>query len=221
MATVGDIVLAWRKGRGASRVPVGVLRRDASGRVSFEYTISTEEAAAIRFLPYAEFPRFGTRYTENVLDIFAQRLTKPERPDIAAYYDFWEIPEAHRADKYYLLAHTQGLLATDNFEFLARFKLSPGESFISEICGLSHTRPRPDAVHVGEELSWKRNPLNEHDANAVEIFKDGERLGNLKLIHCDVFGAEGAESLKIRVKNVCRNGHLNRAFVRIERADNG
>jgi hypothetical protein len=47
-------------------------------------------------------------YTENVLEIFGQRLTKSERSDIQKYYDFWEIEPENKEDKYYLLSHTQG-----------------------------------------------------------------------------------------------------------------
>ncbi len=69
------------------------------------------------------------------LDIFAQRLIKSERPDIQNFYDFWEIEPQFKDDKFYLLGHTQGLLPTDNFEFLADYKPVEGLHFLTEIAG--------------------------------------------------------------------------------------
>jgi hypothetical protein len=39
----------------------------------------------------------------------------------------------------YLLAHTQGLVPTDNFEFLADFYLTKNLKFVSEIAGLTYS----------------------------------------------------------------------------------
>ena len=73
------------------------------------------------FTPYVDFPDTTKVYTEKVLDVFGQRLIKTERSDIQKYLDFWNISKEYQNDKFYLLAYTQGMLSTDNFEFLADF----------------------------------------------------------------------------------------------------
>jgi hypothetical protein len=214
MKALGRIFLAWRSGKGNPRYKVGIIQKDGAG-VNFHYLISQEKATEIRFTPYTDFPDLSKKYTENVLDIFGQRLTKPERGDIQKYYDFWEIKPEYKNDKYYLLAHTQGLLATDNFEFLAEYSLMENLSFISEICGLSHSQLSPQIIENGDELRWKLDKGNEHDPKAVEVFKGDTFLGYVKIVHSEVFYEKGGDKLKIKVKSIDRNGHLNRVFIKI------
>lgn len=218
MRAIGNIYLTWRKGKGNSRTAVGVIKRNATDGVRFQYIEAGVLKAKLEgFNGFADFPDTSKSkvYTENVLEILGKRLTNSDRADIQKYYDFWEIKPEFNHDKYYLLAHTQGLLATDNFEFLADYSPIEGLSFISEICGLSHTKPAVDGIFEGEELKWKYNRLNPFDNKAVEVYKGDFRLGNVKLIHCNVFHKAGGNKLKIKVKSIERNGHLNRVFIKI------
>jgi len=216
MKAIGNIYLTWRKGKGNSRTAVGVIKRNATDGVRFQYIDSGVKKAILEgFNGFADFPDTSKEYKENVLDIIGKRLTNSERTDIQKYYDFWEIKPEFKNDKYYLLAHTQGLLATDNFEFLADYSPIEGLSFISEICGLSHTKPSVDTISEGDVLRWEFNKKNLFDNKAVEVYKGDFRLGNVKLIHCNVFHKPGGDKLKIRVKSIEKNGHLNRVFIKI------
>ena len=216
MKAIGNIYLTWRKGKGHSRIPVGVIKRNVTNGVRFQYIEKgLKKAYKDGFVNFTDFPDTSINkvYTENVLEILGKRLTNPDRADIQKYYDFWEIKPEHKDEKYYLLAHTQGLLATDNFEFLADYSPIQGLSFISEICGLSYTKPANDLLIEGEELSWKYNKLNLFDNKAVEVYKGGFRIGNVKLIHCNIFHKPGGDKLKIKVKSIEKNGFLNRVFI--------
>lgn len=218
MKAIGNIYLTWRKGKGHSRIPVGVIKRNVTDGVRFQYLEDgIKKAHKDGFINYTDFPDTNKDriYFENVLEIFGKRLTKSEREDIQKYYDFWEIKQEFKDDKYYLLAHTQGLLAIDNFEFLADYSPVEGLSFISEICGLSHTNPPLDIIKEEEELMWKLNKLNPFDNKSVEVYQGDFRLGNVKLIHCNVFHKPGGDNLKIRVKSIEKNGQLNRVFIKI------
>jgi hypothetical protein len=215
MKTLEDIYLVWRAGKGNRRLKTGIIQKDSTWEVCFNYIISPEEASGSGFIPYTDFPDLDKTYKENVLDIFGQRLTKPDRGDIQKYYDFWEVDPKYKNDKYYLLAHTQGLLATDNFEFLASFLPEKGLSFTSEICGLSHYNVSPDAIKEGDELHWSLDVHNEYDEYAVKVFKGDIFLGYVKIIHSEAFYKQGGDSLKIKVKSIDKNGHLNRVFIKI------
>jgi len=212
---LGNIYLTWRLGKGQRRHKVGIIRKNNTQGIRFRYLLSKEEATKIGFAPYTDFPDLSKEFTENVLEIFGQRLTKSERGDIKTYYDFWEISPEYKDDKYYLLAHTQGLLATDNFEFLADYSPIKNLSFISEVCGLSHYQISSDIIKEGDNLRWEYDSRNEYDKKAIKVFKKDLLLGYVKIVHSGIFYKTRGENLKIKVKSIDSNGFLNRVFIKI------
>jgi hypothetical protein len=212
---IGNIYLTWRSGKGQRRHKVGIIRKNSTCGIRFRYLITNEEASRMGFTPYTDFPNISKEYSENVLEIFGQRLTKSERGDIQKYYDFWEIEPEHKEDKYYLLAHTQGLLATDNFEFLADYSPLKNLSFTSEICGLSHYKISSDIIKEGDELCWEYDSQNKYDNRAIKVFKKDTLLGYVKIVHSYIFYKHGGQGLKIKVKSIDSNGYLNRIFIKI------
>ena len=216
MKAIGTIYLAWRKGKGNRRKIVGVIKRNATNGVRFRYiTAGVEDAQKEGFTPYIDFPEINKIYTDNVLEIFGQRLIKTERTDIQKYLDFWDIDPKFKDDKFYLLAYTQGLQSNDNFEFLADFHPIKGLCFVSEICGLTHNKIEPGFLSDGDKLSWKLEKDNTKDTFAVKVFKVGKALGYVKMIHSKVFHANAKSGLQIRVKRVDQNGTVNRVFIEI------
>lgn len=212
---IANIKLAWRKGAGFPRIIIGIIKRNAFG-VSFSYIPEgLEEAKKSGFVTYTDFPDETKVYTDGVLDIFGLRLNKSERGDIQKYYDYWEINPKYKEDKYYMLAHTQGLLPTDNFEFLADFYPTRELSFTSELCGLTNLKLDKDTLEEGDLLRWERDPHNEFDRFAVKVFKGETFVGYIKKVHSRIFYKKCRSKLKITVKSVNRNGHLNRAFIKI------
>lgn len=212
---IANIKLAWRKGAGFPRIIIGIIKRNAFG-VSFSYIPEgLEEAKKSGFVTYTDFPDETKVYTDGVLDIFGLRLNKSERGDIQKYYDYWEINPKYKEDKYYMLAHTQGLLPTDNFEFLADFYPTRELSFTSELCGLTNLKLDKDTLEEGDLLRWVRDPYNEFDRFAVKIFKGETFVGYIKKVHSRIFYKKCRSKLKITVKSINRNGHLNRAFIKI------
>ena len=67
----------------------------------------------------------------------------------------------------------------------------------------------------GDLLRWERERSNEYDKFAIKVFKGDIFVGRVKRIHSRVFYKKNGDSLKITVKTVNRNGHLNRAFIKI------
>lgn len=216
MKAIGTIYLSWRKGKGFPRKVVGVIKRNTTDGVRFKYIKkSVVEAEKDGFTPYIDFPDIEKEYSENVLEIFGQRLIKTERSDIRKYLDFWVIDPLYEDDKYYLLAHTQGMQSNDNFEFLADFYPVKGLRFISEICGLTHNKVESGTLKPGDKLLWKLDTANPNDQNAVKVYKADKYLGYIKLIHSRVFHKKSTAELKITVKSVDQNGSVNRVFVEI------
>lgn len=213
---IGHIFLAWRKGLGCPRIIIGVIKRNATEGVTFRYIQGgLVEAKKEGFVIYPDFPDENKVYSDHVLDIFGQRLNKPEREDIHRYYSYWEIDSSRKDDKYYLLAHTQGMLPTDNFELLADYNPVKGLSFTSELCGLTHLKLSAETLEEGDLLRWERDSANEYDKFAVKVFKGDVYVGLVKRIHSRVFYRKKGDKLKIVVKSVNKNGHLNKAFIKI------
>ena len=214
--SIGHIYLAWRKGAGYPRIPIGVIKRNVTDGVTFRYLQDgLDEAKKEGFITYTDFPEEDRIYNMNVLDIFGQRLNKSEREDIKKYYAYWEIDPLYQDDKFYLLAHTQGLLPTDNFEFLADYNPVKGLSFTSELCGLTKLKLDKDTLQEGDVLRWEKDPKNAHDKFAVRVYKGDTFVGYIKKIHSRIFYKKSRGKLRISVKSLNRNGHLNRAFIKI------
>ena len=151
-----------------------------------------EKAKQEGFAPYTEFPVVEQVYNGNVLDIFAQRLIKSERPDIQNFYSFWEIEPQFKDDKFYLLGHTQGLrYLQSTFEFLADYNPVAGLHFLTEIAGLSaYQLPIETLLRRRRFLRFEidKDEINMIKKPGVKIFKAGEKeVGYVKKIHCRVF----------------------------------
>ena len=216
MKEIGCIFLSWRKGVGYERHIVGVIKKSVSKGYFFSYIKDGIEKAKVEgFAPYTEFPEEGKTYKENVLETFSQRLTKSDRPDIQDFYSFWEIKPQYKDDKYYLLAHTMGLLPTDNFELLADYRPKKDLSFMTDLAGMSKLKLPSGSVKAGDILSFEPEPTNRHDKHAVKVFKDGIPLGYIKKIHSKVFHGKRSKGIKLVVKAVDQNGVIKRIFVKV------
>ncbi|MDB5191340.1 MAG: hypothetical protein JWQ96_903 [Segetibacter sp.] len=210
------IYLSWRPGRGNRRFIVGQLEHFDEHRYEFHYfPEEVEKAIEFGFSPYTEFPNVETVYNGNSLEIFAQRLTKSERPDIQSFYDFWEIEPQFRTNKFYLLGHTQGLLPSDNFEFLADYNPVKGLHFVTELAGLSHLQLPSDLLKTGDILQFELEKHNRYDPEAVKVFKGEIEVGYIKKIHSRVFHKDGNSGLKLSVKALDKNGIIKRVFVKV------
>ena len=216
MKEFDKIYLSWRKGTGGIRHIVCDIERIGGDIFVFKYDT---EAVAIAekdgFSPYTEFSDINKKYEGNVVDIFAQRLIRSDRTDVQKFYDFWEIEERYFSDKFYLLGHTQGLLPTDNFEFLADYNAIPGIHFLTDIAALSVMQHSPDVITDRDELQIKLETENEHDPHAVAVYKGDLKIGYIKKIHCHVFHKPGGENLKLKIKAIDKNGVIKRIFVKV------
>lgn len=177
----GHLYLSWFSTHNRQRHIDSILKKNATLRLRFAYLKEGVEAAkADVFSPYTEFPDIGKVYTEGVLEIFGQRIMKQERSDIADYYAFWEIDPKFKDDKYYLLAHTQGLNPTDNFEFLADYNPSKQLRFLTDLASLSKLQLPANSVKPGDVLTYALEPDNTYDDKAVKVFKGEQEVGYIK-----------------------------------------
>ena len=218
MIEFDKIHLVWRKGTGHRRVSVGILEKTPEGKHVFKYSPDVFELQKTQgFTPYTEFQDLNKTYNGNVAEIFGQRLMKSDRTDVDTFYNFWEVDTDKTSDKFYLLGKTQGLVPTDNFEFLAEYQLIPNLHFLTELASLSVNDPKltKGTIQIGDKLRFEKEPENEFDNWAVKVFKDDIFIGYVKKYHCRVFYEPGAEKLKLTVKAIDQNGYIKRLFVKI------
>lgn len=216
MKEIGNIFLSWRAGSGHRRHIVGVLRLNSTKGVRFTYIPDeVENAKQDGFTPYTEFPDTRKVYDGSVLDIFGQRIIKPERSDKSTFFDFWEIKPEYADNKYYLLAHTMGLLPTDNFEFLADYNPIKGLCFITDLAGLTHIPLRAGSLNVGEHLKYEFDKNNPYDKYAIKITSGNQHIGYIKKIHSKVFHKMRSGKIDLFVKAIDQNGTIKRVFVKV------
>ena len=89
MIEFDKIHLVWRQGAGTRRVSVGILEKTTDGKHVFKYDADVAELQKTDgFTLYTEFQDIHKQYNGNVAEIFGQRLTKSDRPDVNTFYDF-------------------------------------------------------------------------------------------------------------------------------------
>lgn len=218
MKQIANIYVAWRRGPGHRRYLIGKIRHSVTDGITFSYLAEgVNDAQKEGFTPFTEFPNIDrgqdNPYKSDVIKIFGQRLLKSERLDAAEFYEFWDISPGTKHTRYYLLAKTQGLLPTDNFEFLADYNPVKGLSFITDLAGLSHLQLSNDSISVGDELDWEFEEDNPIDQRAIKVYKKQLHIGYIKKVHSEVFHKKSKYRLKIKVKALEKNGKINKVFV--------
>jgi hypothetical protein len=192
MTEFDKIYLSWRKGIGNVRFIVGVLEKTTTDSFVFQYdNEQVEQAGKEGFKPYTEFS------------------------DVQKFYDFWEIEPQFFNDKFYLLGHTQGLLPTDHFEFLADYNPVSHLHFLTDLARVEIQQHSSDRLAEGDELQVRLEKDNQHDSEAVAVYKNDLKIGYIKKVHCRVFHKEGGAKLKLKVKAVDKNGIIKKAFVKV------
>jgi len=216
MTEFDKIYLAWRTGTSERRHIVGLLQRLPDGGYVFQYLPEARKLSEEKgFIPYTEFPDLDKQYKDNVVDIFAQRLTRTDRTDSAQFFSFWEVDPQRIQDKFYLLGKTQGLVSTDNFEFLAEYHFEKGIHFLTDVAGLTHLQLSKDSVLPGDNLSFRLEGTNEYDPLAVALFKGDLAVGYIKKVHNKIFHEPDSSLLQVKVKAVEQNGTIRKIFVTV------
>lgn len=210
MKSIGNIYLAWRKDDKSPRILVGVIKKNATSGVRFFYLADGAiEARRLGFEAYRDFPNVIEVYTENVLRSFGQRILQAARPDKEAYFDFWQVNNEFKSKPFYMLAYTQGMLPSDNFEFLASFNPRKDFSLVTELCDLTSNDLASGTLHPDDVLPYTYDRKSE----LATVYKDKTAVGKVKVVHSRIFGK--TKQLVVRVHRLEKSEKGDRVFVRI------
>lgn len=208
MKSIGNIYLAWRKDAKSPRILVGVIKHNATDGLRFFYLADGAlEARRQGFETYKGFPDVTHVYTENVLRIFGHRILQAAGSDIEAYFDAWHINREYKSKPLYMLAYTQGMLPTDNFEFLASFNPRKDFSLVTEVCQLSSDH----ALAEGDVLRY----VSVKNSEVVKLYKGTMKIGEVKEVHARLFGK--AKNFVVRVHWIEKGDDSDRVFIHISR----
>lgn len=213
---VRTIYLSWRKGKGGRRKLVGILKRTATNGIVFKYLKEgVKDAESEGFKEYPGFPlRFDKEYKEDDLDVFSLRLIPFDRKDNIQLLKFWEAEDV--SDKFDLLALTQGILPTDNFEFLGVFNPYKRFKFVTDLAGLSHLSLEKGTLSKGDVLNYE---IEFHDKafgkKAIKVFKSNTHIGYIKNVHNNIF-LQTPKKIKLSIKEIEQNGIIKNVFVLVD-----
>jgi hypothetical protein len=216
--SIGNVYLSWRSGAGKRRHLVGIIKHSSTQGITFRYLEDGVRDAEIEgFTPYTEFPNVGELYSDNILEIFQQRLIKSVRKDIESFYDFWNIQDDEKQNPLMLLSKTMGLVPTDNFELLASYNPVKGLSFITDLAGLSHSNISIGLIEVGQSLKFRFESANSQDPGAISLETLSDvKIGYIKRIHNRLFHKLNSKAIvDISIKAIDKNGTIKKVFVQI------
>jgi len=216
MVRVREIMVTWKSGVGARRKIVGVIKRSATNGITFRYIESgCIDAKKEGFNGYTGFPLDNNKvYEEKNLDIFSLRLVPFERKESATVLKFWEAEGI--TDKFDLLALTQGLLPTDNFEFLGLFYPTKNFKFVTDVAGLSHNKIPKGLVSVSDSIEYIiEDNANAYKGKAIKLLKNDVEIGYIKNVHNNIF-LETKEKLKLTVRGIEENGKVKNIFLLVD-----
>lgn len=215
------VALMWRPGKGHRRICVGYIFVPKNGAgIRFSYLdegVTEAKNADPNFCGYPGLPLEYKQFSSlQVSEVFFGRLINNSRNDANDFYDFWLVDKNRVQDSLYVLAQTQGLSFTDMFEFVPQYFSSHKPSFITDVAGLSKINFNLSQLSLGDELSFKKEPNNPADPNAVMVCYKGEKIGYIKKGHNSIFKRKNTSGIKLTVWSYTDLPGFEKLYLRVD-----
>ena len=173
---------------------VGELVRKKSGRVSFRYFDDLEAACAHGFRGYLGLP-IGRKANEKIgFEELQRRLPPAERRDYGEIMQAFGLPaDVDRSDHLTLLAYT-GAREDDDFSICETFDgFDRPFRFLFDIANVKRDGTYDVCAKLapGEALTFKREPDNPHDPNAIKVVRavnEKEKAGYVNHLQAEAVG---------------------------------
>lgn len=211
----------WRPGKGNRRICVGIISVLKNGEgISFKYSPEGVESARkvdSNFNGYPGLPISSNAFpSERVSEVLFGRLINNTRNDVSDFYNFWLVDQSRINDQLYILAQTQGLSATDMFEFVPQYFNSHRPSFITDIAGISQCGFDLSLLKISDNLSFTQEKDNEFDSNAVYVSFKGKKIGYIKKGHNMVFGKKSSKNITLTVWSITNVPGFQKLYVKVD-----
>jgi len=189
------------------------------------YRFSYEAELPPTFHLLAEFPEHRgpdrPYHARNLFSTFAERIPSPKRPDYRTMLDSWGVENPD--DQLEILARSGGIQATDWIE-LSEWRPEADDltrPLLARVAGLNRW-PGVDTVGAGDTVELRREPSNQWDPFATELFlQSGLKLGYVPKPYTKTIASvldTGAALRGRMVTPIGLEGSYPRWLMRIERA---
>jgi HIRAN domain len=117
-----------------------------------------------------------------------RRLPPRSRPDFNEYKAYFRLRPDRQVSDLAMLGYTEAKLASDGFSLVNPLECA-GDRFdlMIEIAGYRYYLEDHPPVEVGDTVSFKAEPTNQHDPNAVLISAGGIRIGYVNRLQAPSF----------------------------------
>jgi hypothetical protein len=196
------LILAWQAPDSTGerfRWAVGEVAPGGGGALTLRYFVGDEfERAnqgksfdALARLGYLGYPGFRTKdplHKDGVLEAFMRRVLPSSRTDFAEYRAHFRLKPDSEVSDLGMLGYTEAKLPSDGFSLVNPLE-GPGDRFelMTEVAGFRYYAAANPPVAVGDLVTFKPEPTNEHDANAVMVCVAGRRIGNVNRLQAPAF----------------------------------
>jgi hypothetical protein len=195
------LILAWQASDDTGdrfRWAVGELTPDARGmalryfsgeeftRVNQGRTV--EELNSLGYRGYPGFRMKDAVHSNGVLEAFMRRLPPISRSDFPEYRQHFRLKPDSKLSEFAMLGYTEGKLPSDGFSVVNPLECI-GDRFelMLEVAGYRYYAKTIRPITVGEVVSFKPEPSNEHDPNAVMVCVDTHRIGYVNRLQAPAF----------------------------------
>lgn len=199
-----QLILAWQAPdhlHDRYRWAVGAITR-SNGTCGLRYFVPGPEFE--RFNPekdyfslvdlgYRGYPAFDLRsaqHTHGVIEAFLRRVPPRSRPDFGQYRQNFRISPEARLTDFGLLAVTEAKLPSDGFSFVDMLDVNADQcDLLLEIAGFRYYADDAPFLTqaLGDQITLKHEPDNEHDSKAVEVSVRGVRIGYINRLQAPTF----------------------------------
>jgi hypothetical protein len=150
-----------------------------------------KSAAELAALGYQGYPGFRVKeavHSNGVLEAFMRRLTPASRSDFAEYRQHFRLKPESTLSEFALLGYTEGKLPSDGFSVVNPLECTDDRfELMLEIAGFRYYAKSIRPITVADVVSFKPEPSNEHDANAVMVRVDEQCVGYVNRLQSPAF----------------------------------
>jgi hypothetical protein len=198
-----QLILAWQASslEGVRwRWAVGILSRTEDGRMALRYLEEGDEFEQLNSgkkfeellsLGYSGYPAFDRKrgvHCDGVREALMRRLPPRGRSDFASYAAQFRLADATALSDCALLARTEAKVPSDGFSIVDPLDpLVDRFDMLVEIAGFRHYAEQCPVLDIGEIVQISAEPGNIYDDNAVQITRDGVKIGNVNRLQCETF----------------------------------
>ncbi len=188
------LLLVWRSPQSprTRRVVAEVRTLPDTSQAVLRYLVGTDEFESAKDEGFSGYPAFHPKHqehTSNVLESFLRRLPPRKRDDFRDYLERHRLPTSGRLSDMALLGYTNAKLPSDSFEIYADLSnAKPPFEVVIEVAGFRHQKfISSETMYIGDPITFKLEPENAHDKNAIAIIYGGVRIGYVDRAQASAF----------------------------------